>query len=170
MCLGFHSTRHSQQCSGPAQRGGTAHMWADVPPTAPALPTLHLTAAPPALCQNHRRGSAVILQIPSVSDFCHFWQKKIQFSRIILFFHSAKQFKVPHPGMQFVLYIILSGKTYGSYDLVYIERPQLPIKVYSSVGNQKGFLELSCDSHILPETSPHVWIEHHKNLHCLQRS
>lgn len=54
-----------------------------------------------------------------------------------------------------------------AYDLLYIKRPLLHTKVYSSAGNQTGFLELNCDSHILPEASPYVWIKHHKKLHCL---
>lgn len=65
VCLGFHSTCHSQQCSAPAQRGRIAHAWA-VPPTAPALPALPTSQQqPPALCEPHRRGSAAILQITS---------------------------------------------------------------------------------------------------------
>lgn len=54
-----------------------------------------------------------------------------------------------------------------AYDLLYIKRPLLHTKLYTSVGNQKGFLELNCDSYILPEASPYVWIEHYKKLHCL---
>lgn len=92
-------TAHAIPSGAVPQHSMGVYAWAAMPPMAPALPALPTSQQqPPALCEPHRRGSAAILQITSryYRDFCHLWQRKLQFLRIILFFHSAKQFKVPH--------------------------------------------------------------------------